>query len=265
MTRSLPNKKLTEREFHNLFEIKTNLFGGEGMIIPSENYGEVRKVFFYPLEEQKEDLEKYYQMTQNKLEKLTYLYNIDLENVVSPISTLSYQDVIIGYDMTEIKHVSKRRLTLEDLRKLRDKLKKFHQQGIIHGDIKRSNILISQTGELALCDLDNMQVEKYPIDCHNYYISYFCNDDLLVDENADIYLYNLLFLQQLSKERKEYDTIINEILFEELKDKIPDTMHDELSKMQSSFTGYQGNYLIDYNNDKNKEVKTYGKIAKGNS
>lgn len=265
MTRSLPNKNLTETEFYNLFEIETGLFGGEGSIIPSEEPGEVRKVFFYPFQGQKEDLENYYKITQNKLEKLKLLYQMNLENLVFPTRTLSYEDFIVGYDMTAVDCGIKENLTLEDLQRLKEKLKIFHQHGVIHGDIKRSNILISKTGQLALCDLDNMQIEDYPIDRHNYYISYFCNGDLLVDENADIYLYNLLFLQQLSKETKEYDTIINEILFEELKDKLPDTMQDELFKMQSSFTGYHGNYLINYINDKNKEVKTYGKIAKGNS
>ena len=184
----LPNIELTKKELISLMATETSLYGGEGIILKGPYEKEVRKLFHYPVSRETADLEKFYYRMDNKQKKLTELYQKQIENDITPIRTVSYEDSIVGYDMTSPNLKKPTHYDIEKLQKLKGKIKQFHDQGIVHGDIKESNILINSQGEIVLCDLDNMQVDDYPIDYFNYMITPFSNENGLVNQNADIYI-----------------------------------------------------------------------------
>ena len=241
----LPNIELTKKELISLMVAETSLYGGEGIISKEPHKKEVRKLFYYPLSGTTEELEKFYYRMDNKQKKLTELFQKKIENDIIPIRTISYKDSIVGYDMTSPNLKKIKHYDIIKLQKLKEKIKQFHAQGIVHGDIKESNILVNSQGEIVLCDLDNMQVDEYPIDYFNYMIEYFPNENKLVDQNADIYLYNLLFLKKLFYPEKEYDEVAEELTYEKFPPELKKESREELYKMQSSFVNYQGKYLID--------------------
>lgn len=240
---TLPNIKISREELVWYYERNTTLMGAEGKIFEGESKKVVRKIFHPPLSKEKDDQEEYYQKMENKHQKLILLHQKKIENDIVPVATISYQDSIIGYDMTTAKFQRISKWDILELRKLKEKLKVFHDEGIIHGDIKHSNILRNQEGDLVLCDLDNMQVEDYPIDYFNYMISCFPEDDKLVDENSDIYLYNLFLLQQMAYPKQDFSEIANEIVYGHFPSIVTQDGKEELYKMQRSFTGYEGKYL----------------------
>lgn len=240
---TLPNIEISKEKLVWYYEMEASLEGAEGKILEGDTKGVVRKIFHPPLSEEQEDQEEYYQEMDNKRRKLILLHQKQIENDIVPIATISYQDSIIGYDMTSpnLQIISK--WNILELSKLKEKLEKFHAEGIVHGDIKQSNILRNQQGELVLCDLDNMQVEDYPIDYLNYMISYFPEENKLVDENSDIYLYNLFLLQQLAYPQKDYSEIADEIVYGHFPSIVTQDGKEELYKMQRSFIGYEGRFL----------------------
>lgn len=242
---SLPNIKLTKEEINSFLIGTTNFYGAEGKIFREIRPKEARKIFYYPISGTKEELERFYQGTENKFQKLVRIHEKRIDNGIVPTATLSYDGVIVGYDMTSPSMNHPREYNIKQLYDLKKKINKLHAQGIVHGDIKERNILINSQGEVVLCDLDNMQVDNYPIDYINYMIEYFPDEQKLVDENADIYLYNLLFLKQKYYPDKDYGEIQDEIIYEHFPPTITKKARQELQNMQTVFCSYQGNYLID--------------------
>ena len=105
---------------------------------------------------------------------------------------------------------------------------------------------MNKKGKAVLCDLDNMQVNDSKIDYYNYLLGELVHDNEYVDRNADIYFYNLLLLQQLVYKDKEYDDIIDEILYGHFPDNVfNEDGIDELYKMQKNYAYKNGKYLID--------------------
>lgn len=242
---NLPNIELTKDELSYFMNERTNLLGAEGKVFTGLHQGEARKIFYYPFNGTTRELEEFYNEMDNKRKKLIALSEKKLNNDIVPIATLSYDDVMVGYDMTSPNLRKATHYDIKKLERLKQRIKAFHEVGIVHGDIKESNILINSAGDLVLCDLDNMQVDDYPIDYLNYMIEYFPNDDRLVSQNADIYLYNLFFLKQLFFQEKEYDEIADDIIYEKFPKELRGESLEELYKMQQCFVDYQGNYLID--------------------
>ena len=258
----LRNIEISRDELLHYLNLNTNLTGREGKIFNGIHPNEARKIFHVPINGTKKELEKFYAASENKAQKLALLHEKNIDNDIVPIRTISYDKILVGYDMTSSSLSTPETMTIENLEQLKVKLERFHNQGIVHGDIKKSNILINQNGEVVLCDLDNMQVDNYPIDCFCFYIRYFIKNNKLVDKNADIYLANLFLLQQLYFKEDIYDEIIDELMYEEFPEDIQGQGREELFKMQQCFPKYEGNYLID--NIINKE-KVYGKTTKSNS
>lgn len=264
MAKNIPNKKISLEEWEEYLKINTNLGGSEGVISIDEQKQIATKIFHHPILESKDDEEKYYKKMDNKFQKIVLLNKLQPENDIYPIETISYDGCFIGYKMTSPKLDKNQEFSIKHLKQLKEKLVSFHNLGIVHGDIKKSNILITKNGNIALCDLDNMQVESRPIDYFNYYVLYFFNDDRLLGKNADIYLYNMLFLQQLMYTDNSYDEIQDKILFGEVPNFDREEFKEEIEKMQYSFTNYAGKYLIDCIKDSENEVKVYGKSTKSN-
>lgn len=242
---NLPNIELTKDELSYFMNERTNLLGAEGKVFTGIHQGEARKIFYYPFNGTTRELEEFYNEMDNKRKKLIALSQKHLNNDIVPIATLSYDDVMVGYDMTSPNLKKAAHYDIKKLEKLKQRLKAFHEVGVIHGDVKESNILINSNEDIVLCDLDNMQVDDYPIDYLNYIIEYFPNDADLIPQNADIYLYNLFFLKQLFFKEKEYDEIVDDIIYGKFPKELNRESIEELYKMQRCSTCYQGNYLID--------------------
>ena len=258
----LPNKEISKQQLATYCMQYSNLFGEEGKIFKGEQENEVRKIFRYPLLEREEELNKFHKKMDNKLKKLILLHKKQISNDIFPIATISYNGCLVGYKMTSPNLKKVYSCNIDQLKQLKEKLTRFHSQGIIHGDIKCSNLLLNNNNEIVLSDLDNMQVDDNPIDSINYIIEFFLEDDKLVDESADIYLYNLFLLQQLAFPNAQYDEINDKLVFGHFPDIFTEQGREELFKMQQCFVKYEGNYLID---SIRNEGKVYGKTTKSNS
>lgn len=244
--RTLPDIEISKDELVKYWNSQRDLYGAEGMIFPGSQQGEARKIFYYPLGASPKKLREFNNDMENKKKKLAYLYQKDLDNDIVPTASISYKGFLVGYDMTSPNVFLPNEITIELLKDLKKRLTYFHEQGIVHGDIKLGNVLMNKKGEAVLCDLDNMQVNDCKIDYYNYLLGELVHDNEYVDRNADIYFYNLLLLQQLVYKDKEYDDIIDEILYGHFPDNVfNEDGIDELYKMQKNYAYKNGKYLID--------------------
>ena len=97
---NLPNIELTKDELSYFMNERTNLLGAEGKVFTGIHQGEARKIFYYPFNGTTRELEEFYNEMDNKRKKLIALSEKKLNNDIVPIATLSYDDVMVGYDMT---------------------------------------------------------------------------------------------------------------------------------------------------------------------
>lgn len=103
-------------------------------------------------------------------------------------------------DSTLLARYPSRDRLIRNLKNLKELLQRLNSQGIIYGDLSANNILVNRkTGKVKLCDIDNTQVDEYPIDLKNYILKYYSSGEALVDENADMYMHNFLTLRSIGK------------------------------------------------------------------
>lgn len=203
----LPNIDFSDSEFDALLlqAAHSNLGGFESDIVADKKQRRMRKIFADNFGLAPSWIDCIAEIRDNKLSKILWLHNHTIPNDVHILATLSYHREFIGYDMSwdfDDHAVSNSLFTRSDmieyLKKLREKLDQFHELGIVHGDIKAQNVLINyRTGDVNLCDLDNMQIEDYQIDLHSALVFPFRNVDFLVHEKVDTYMQNLLLLAEL--------------------------------------------------------------------
>lgn len=246
MTKRLLNLQLTRQEYDILKSKKIAKYRGkEGFVICNRKKGIARKLFG----EETSNLD-------NKLRKLEKLYQLnDFENDIQIIRTISCEGKLCGYDMTtneKLKHlgegVSKKEL-IWYLDLIPQKLKQFHELGIVYGDTTDSNILINpEKHTVSFCDLDNMQVGEYAIDLFPTVLRPFCNEALLVDRKIDAYMYNLLLLNQLDSYYDGYQEILRQLENGYQPNYLEKRATPILQKMvnASSVNYYDGTYLNGY-------------------
>lgn len=251
--RNMPNYKLTETEY---IDIRCNpLAGGsEGVICEWDQNSVVKffsEVYANITQEQIEAIR------ENKLRKLIALYKKNLQNPILPIATVSKNGQFIGYVMTKgigtnglqvLQFDWKTKLQL--LRKSKELLMDFHEQGIINGDVRLTNVLFDRTtGNAAFCDLDNMQVDGYLADLIPTIVKNYQKLRGVpiqpYDQTVDIVLHNTMMLQLFCNtasinpevlERKPIDEYLNE----EGKQILIDYKHPKQKIKQ----GYLCDYLI---------------------
>lgn len=203
---TLPNVELSSNEITHLYELSfyNDLGGAESIVIPDKEHGVIHKIFkrnFGDFSMEPKEIET---VRENKLAKLLWLHDHSIPNDISVLRTFSRDKKFVGYDMswdlddhTFASSLFTRTEMVEYLKRLRDKLYQFHELGIVHGDVKGENVLINyRTGHVNLCDLDNMQIGKHPIDLYNSFILPFQNLDYSVNEKVDTYMQNLLLLTE---------------------------------------------------------------------
>lgn len=259
MSRILRDIKISEKELNYILSnCDGNDHGSEGIIIKQDDKRNVRKIFFdhfgllYPTEE------KTGRIRENKLSKLDKLYQINnFDNDVKVSNSVSCNGKLVGYDMVSDKinypYVTAPLLRDEKikfLKQIKKKLEYFHGLGIVFGDVRNGNILIDKRKKnISFCDLDNIQIDRNPIDLINRYIIDFPNKDLLVDKKADYYMYNLLLLNELLYEHYDYEHILKKISsnldFDKDIDLFNETGITNIKKMVNVKNKYTGGYLID--------------------
>lgn len=95
----MPNIKLTQEEYEQIATQNKIAFGGERIICKGENPNSLYKIFV------EYDTITPVGMSDNKHEKIKELYQRQLEHAVQPLSTISLNGDLIGYEMTYVKMI----------------------------------------------------------------------------------------------------------------------------------------------------------------
>lgn len=190
----IPNKPITEDQFFDLIAYEKLTSGGEATICNGETPYSKYKLFadgFSPLA-----------MPENKVRKISKLYEMKVDHSVQPIYTVSLNDIIVGYEMTsdvDLRKTETYFLSPEEklyfLTQTRNILDYFTSRGIIYGDIEPRNILFNrQTGDIKFCDMDNIALEDLPMDIiPTGALEYSASRP--IDENIHPYLHNIMTLR----------------------------------------------------------------------
>lgn len=202
MGKLLPNRELSKQEY---FSICRGYVGEGSEAIIFRNGGSVSKIFKenfgYEVlcEEEREEIR------ENKLHKLEILYCMkEFDNLFLPIETYSYHHKFVGYkgvylscptlDMTCLDKEEK----IFYLKLFKEKLLRYHELGIVYGDIKDDNVMIdTKNRDIVLIDIDNMMVLDHPINVMSCFVEDFIKNYGRVDEKLDSYMLNLLTITQL--------------------------------------------------------------------
>lgn len=190
----IPNKQITRDEFYRLVDYQKLYSGGEANICEADTPFSVYKLFYHcstPVA-----------MPENKVKKISRLYDEQVKHSVYPLCTISLDDVIVGYEMTSDIDLNKAQinfLPFEEkkyfLEKTKEILEYFSSLGIIYGDVEPRNILFDRnTGRIEFCDMDNIAWDDLPMDLlPNHVVDY--NAARPIDKNLHPYMHNLMTLK----------------------------------------------------------------------
>lgn len=218
MLRRIPYLSVSKNELALMIK-QAEKQGKEGKILfLSDNSGPIaRKIFGYADENNNYLEQKIETIKLNKEKKIIEIYNIEnFKNEIKPIRMIYCNDNFVGYDMTRNNNATNLcecSLTKDEkiscFEKIEDKLKYFHDVGIVFGDVRGTNILYSKkTQEVSFCDLDNAQVQNFPIDLYLNLLSRYNSKDKLIDKKWDAFMFNLLLLQEFDNRYVEYSEIL---------------------------------------------------------
>lgn len=161
---NIPNTNLSKKEVRNILTSAYYNYGGESIICRTDNPHTLYKIF--------RNGKKVGRMSENKFQKIKRLHELSLEHSTIPVGTLSQKGELIGYEMTFDKNDTRfcpssfpKDIRIRFLEETKDILEYFASKNIVYGDIAYRNILYNPTtGEFKFCDMDNIQLEDYPID-----------------------------------------------------------------------------------------------------
>ncbi len=204
----MPNIELTRFELEMLEARRSYKTGGEGSIYFSDS-GTLYKIFIDPYSK------RFIGMPENKFEKIVRLYQEPLDYSVKPLSTISSNGRLLGYEMERKPNYKPlsvfmyRKELIFYLKEIKSILEYYASKDITYGDIKLNNILINRRShEVMFCDMDNIRLGKYPIDLVGLNLEDFIDGYGRVDEVADIYMHNLLTLKCLNYKGDSYSNIL---------------------------------------------------------
>lgn len=196
----MPNISLTEKELNKIIEFGSfNREGGESIICLGDRPNTLYKIFYDIFKQE------IIEMPPNKHKKVIKLYEEDLDYSVRPLSTISVDGKLFGYELTYDRKDKtppwsylKREQLLHILRESKKALEHFADHDITYGDVKGNNILVNyRTGAVKFCDMDNVRIRDLPIDLYGRPLKSYVRITGQVDYKADAYMHNLLVLQQL--------------------------------------------------------------------
>ena len=209
--RNLPNINFSLEEIDQIVS-RDKIKGGEAYVCTSENPNTLYKIFYQDDEQDPISYDydsnpisltsKIVTMPYNKLRKLEKLYQMQLEHSVRPVSTISVNGELVGYEMTRDKsdivlmpHKMSDSELLRYLRQTKDILEYFSYHGIIYGDVAPRNILINtKTRTAKFCDIDNIRLGSYDFDVKPYESISYQMDIGCIDKKADAYMHGLMTL-----------------------------------------------------------------------
>ena len=243
----MPNIKLTQEEYEQIATQNKIAFGGEGIICKGENPNSLYKIFV------EYDTTTPVGMSDNKHEKIKELYQRQLEHAVQPLSTISLNGDLIGYEMTyDQDDISLERIFLfrhqliRCLKETSEILKYFSSEDITYGDVKANNILINRrTKKAKFCDMDNIRLGEHPIDLLNDYVDSIYVGDGSIDSSVDAYMHNLMTLQKLNSPGITYDEIIYRLADKKYHRSYKAGAHYSLETMAST-EPFVGEYIAPY-------------------
>lgn len=160
----MPNIELTEAQVYELIKKYKVNSGAEATICESDKSYTLYKIFT--------EHGKIKPMGDNKEQKVNILFQTEYEYSNRPISTISCNGIIIGYevstdceyDVYKLYQLSRTEI-IQFLRETKKALEYFKNNGIIYGDIDPRNILFNRVnGKIMYCDMDNIQIDKYQMD-----------------------------------------------------------------------------------------------------
>lgn len=207
----IPNIALTGETVKQITTTSQFNKGGEAIICLSDRPDTLYKIFINP------STGEIIEMSDNKLKKITSLFEMNPEYSVKPLSTITMDGRLIGYEMTynrESRPLSVAKLdrtsTIEVLKRTKVALEHFASYDIVYGDIASRNILIDRNRQIEFCDMDNVQIKDLPIDLQGKDLRRFTRAYGKTDEKADAYMHNLFTLQQLKypTQNPTYEDII---------------------------------------------------------
>ena len=242
----LPNINITEREYEYIIA-QEEIIGGEGMICSSGKKNTLYKLFIDPHG-------NICPMPENKVKKINTLYRKNLSHLVKPLSTISCNGEVVGYEMTYDQYDRalyclpqlERKQLIDALKQSKEALQYFASQDVIYGDISEANILLNtKTGVVTFCDIDNMQVGEYPIDVKGYALMKYYEKTGVIDEKADAFVHNLLTINRLHFTSACYSEILTALRRGIYPTKFKQHAKDVFASMTNpeSFTG---EYAIQY-------------------
>lgn len=244
--KSMPNIELTIDEFFNMEEEMSFDKGGESVILRTERPNTLYKFF-------RDQNGNFIDMSDNKFKKIMALYILNPNYSVRPLSTVSVNGHLVGYEMTynpncvTLKKAGlDRNGKIEVLKRTKEILEYFRAQDITYGDVKSNNILIDRvTGEIEFCDMDNIRIGTYPMDLVAEYVQPFEKCGKI--ELCDAYVHNLMTLQQLGFPNN-YPTF-REVARTLAKEIYPPRFQEEAKIVFESMTiprKFNGEYVIQY-------------------
>lgn len=209
---TIPNIVLTQDEYKSLLR-QEEMRGGEAIITPSGNPNTRYKLFMN---------QPHYEspMNENKTQKIVELHRRQIKHLVRPLSTISFNGRMVGYEMTydqfdrslESLSLLPRKRLIKVLREVKEVLEYLNEQDITYGDVTADNILVNiKTGIVKFCDIDNMQVGRLPIDIKGYCLSRYYSKTGVIDSKADAFMHNILTIKKLAAPDKFESTIVQEL------------------------------------------------------
>lgn len=242
----LPDTKISDFECDYLLTRRVFDFGGEAVICKSPR-NTLYKIFVYP----GSDIAS--EMSDNKYRKILQVYLKNLKHSIRPLSTLSANGRLIGYemshdleDLTLLDTRPRRRALLQNLMQVREALSYFSQQGIIYGDVKNDNILVNKkTKQIKFCDIDNASIDDYPIDVMAFELEEYVRERGTLDRTADAFMHNLLTIQQLTSSPESQQEIYHRLQNDLFPAKFPKETYPIMESMCDP-KNFSGEFIIDY-------------------
>lgn len=225
-------------------------YGSESLIIKSGHNTLYKVIKDNPLYCKEENL----LMKENKYQKIKKLYNIkDFNNLIKILGIITVNGNFTGYEMSyNENYITLFNSCLDTgekikyLSKIKEKLLYFESLGIIYADIKSDNILINPKDDtVGFCDLDNIWIDNYQIDCSPRVVSEFFKRVGCVDNRIHSYMHNLLTLNEI----EQNSNFMENELYYLGKAQYPDFFNKECSNIAKEMVRYNsvytGKYFID--------------------
>lgn len=245
--KKLPNIALSDKELDLIIENNKFDYGGEAVVCRNNNPHTLYKIFVHPGTEIPDI------MSDNKLRKIEWLFQHELEDTVRPISTLSNRGYLIGFEMSfdeDDESLINALLTPEEkvhyLHESADILRRFSALDITYGDVKDDNVLINKkTKKAKFCDVDNMRIGNLPIDIMGHGLIEYYDATQTIDEKADAFMHNLLLLEQLKYHNLSHRAILNRLRTNPIMPEFPEEAERILTSLLPP-ENFQGEYAISY-------------------